>query len=112
MPQLAAVVGTGFVYRQLARTLVGLVPGWGVAPKVAVAFAGTYATGEAIYAWCSTGEKLTGEKLKQVYEAAITRGRSLAGALADKWRARRPKRAPPLPLPLPPPRPPDRPPAA
>jgi uncharacterized protein (DUF697 family) len=102
MPQLAAVVGTGFLYRQIARTLVGLVPGWGVAPKVAVAFAGTYVTGEAIYAWCATGEKLTGEKLKQVYDAAIARGRSFASALAERWRARRPKREVPLPLPLPP----------
>ena len=81
MPQLAAVVGGGFVFRQIARALVGLIPGWGILPKTAVAFAGTFAIGEAIYRWCATGEKLTEATLRQVYDSALARGRSVAQAL-------------------------------
>lgn len=84
MPQMAAVVGSGFVIRQIARTLVGIIPGWGILPKVAVSFAGTYATGEVIYRWCATGEKLADDALRQTYEAALARGKSVAAGLLRK----------------------------
>jgi uncharacterized protein (DUF697 family) len=81
MPQMAAVVGGGFIFRQIARTLVGLVPGWGILPKTAIAFAGTFAMGEAIYRWCATGERLTEDALRQAYQSALARGRRMAQAL-------------------------------
>ncbi len=84
MPQLAAVVGGGFIFRQLARTLVGLVPGWGILPKTAIAFAGTFAIGEAIYRWCATGERLSEDGLRQAYQSALARGRKIAQALLKK----------------------------
>ncbi|MCS7059681.1 MAG: hypothetical protein RMN25_00810 [Anaerolineae bacterium] len=81
LPQIAAVVGGGFIFRQAARTLVGLVPGWGILPKTAIAFAGTFAIGEAIYRWCATGERLTDDALSRAYQSALARGRKLAQAL-------------------------------
>ena len=109
MPQLAAVLGSGFLYRQIARTLVGIIPGWGILPKVAIAFAGTYATGEAIYRWCATGEQLAGEALRQTYDTALARGKSVAAGLlrrrdtgAAQPVARRDKPEPLLPPPPPP----------
>jgi uncharacterized protein (DUF697 family) len=84
MPQLAAVVGSGFLLRQTARGLIGLVPGLGLIPKVAVAFAGTYATGEVIYRWCAHGERITGAAVRQLYDAAFARGKTLARTLASK----------------------------
>jgi hypothetical protein len=45
------VIGGGFLFRQLARELVGLIPIAGVAPKVAVAYAGTWAIGRAVGMW-------------------------------------------------------------
>ena len=84
MPQMATVVGSGFLLRQMARGLVGLVPGLGIIPKVAVAFAGTYATGEVIYRWCAYGERVTGVAMRQLYDAAFSRGRSLAQSLVSK----------------------------
>jgi len=92
MPQLAAVVGGGFVFRQIARTLVGLVPGWGILPRTAIAFAGTFAMGEAIYRWCATGERLTEDALRQAYYSALARGRRMAQALL-KSRPKRKRRA-------------------
>jgi uncharacterized protein (DUF697 family) len=84
MPKLAAVLGSGFAFRQIARSLVGLLPGLGLIPKVAVSFAGTYVAGEAIYRWCATGEKIDTSSLREGYEIALARGRAMARALFDR----------------------------
>lgn len=81
MPQLAAVVGGGYVFRQAARQLVGLIPGLGILPKIAVSWAGTYATGEVVYRFCTTGEKISSGAIKQIYDAAMKRGRQIAETL-------------------------------
>ena len=47
LPELLAVVGTGFGLRALARELLDFVPVAGWAAKGAVAYAGTRALGEA-----------------------------------------------------------------
>ena len=59
--QTIGVVGSGFLLRQLARQLVGLVPVIGIAPKVAVAYAGTWAVGRAVAAWANGGPEVTAE---------------------------------------------------
>ncbi len=77
LPTLLSVVGGGFFWRQVARQLVGLIPGWGVAPQVAVAYAGTYATGMAIYHWYATGQKLSPKELSALYRQAFSRVREM-----------------------------------
>ena len=47
LPELAATLGAGFGLRALARQALCLVPGAGWPVKVAVAYAGTRALGEA-----------------------------------------------------------------
>lgn len=47
---LCGVLGAAFVYRSVARTLVGLVPGIGWMLKGGVAYVGTQATGRALAA--------------------------------------------------------------
>ncbi|MBN1889486.1 MAG: zinc-ribbon domain-containing protein [Thermoflexales bacterium] len=84
LPELAAVVGSGFLWRQVGRGLVGLIPVWGIIPKVGVAYAGTYATGQAVYQWCVHGEKLSQERLKQLYAEAFERGKQLARSLRER----------------------------
>lgn len=76
--ELGGVVGAGFIWRQIARQLVGLIPGWGMIPKVAVAYAGTYAVGEAIWHWYHTGHKLSGHGMREVYANALARGKQIA----------------------------------
>lgn len=88
-PQLAGVIGGGFLLRQLARSLVGLIPAVGALTKVAVAFAGTYVVGEAVYRWCATGERLSEEALLLVHARALERGRAL---MAQIRRLRLPRR--------------------
>ena len=84
MPKLAAVVGSAFLWRQLARSLAGLIPVIGIVPKIAISYAGTYAIGEAIYQWCANGEKLNSDNLKLLYAEALERGGKVANELMEK----------------------------
>jgi uncharacterized protein (DUF697 family) len=49
--ELAAVVGTGFGFRTLARTVLGVVPIAGWAIRSGIAYGGTRAVGEAAIRW-------------------------------------------------------------
>lgn len=91
MPQIAGVIGGGFLFRQVARGLIGLIPGLGIVPKVGVAFAGTYAAGEAVMRWCATGQEVTAAMSKQLYEGALQRGRQIAAELVKRREARTPR---------------------
>jgi len=84
MPQIAGVIGGGFLFRQVARGLIGLVPGLGIIPKVGVAFAGTYAAGEAVVRWCATGQEVTAAVSRQLYSGALERGRKVAAELLKR----------------------------
>jgi len=81
MAELGGVIGAGFLWRQLARELIGLIPGWGIVPKVAIAYAGTYAVGEAILRWYQTGHKASGKGMKEIYADALARGKQVAQEL-------------------------------
>ncbi|HRX04278.1 MAG: hypothetical protein KDI07_00205 [Anaerolineae bacterium] len=85
LPKLAGVVGAGFMWRQVARELVAFLP-LGVVLKVAIAYAGTYATGQAIYHWYATGEKLDRQQLRQIFNEALVRGKEEAVALVERMR--------------------------
>ena len=89
LAQLGGVIGAGFLWRQLARQLIGLIPGWGILPKVAIAYAGTFAVGEAVIYWYKTGHKLSREAMQQVYVDALGRGKEIAQKLLS--RATKPK---------------------
>jgi uncharacterized protein (DUF697 family) len=82
--EFGGVLGSGFVWRQLARTLVGLIPVWGIAPKVAVAYAGTYVVGNAVLQWYLTGRHLSRQQMRQLYSQAQARGKALAQTLLSK----------------------------
>jgi len=82
--ELGGVVGAGFVWRQIARQLVGLIPVWGIVPKVAVAYAGTYAVGEAILYWYQTGHKISGRGMRELYADALARGRQMAQEIVTR----------------------------
>src|SRR5512136_2621218 len=84
IPKLATVVGSAFLWRQVARQLIGLIPAYGIIPKVGVSYAGTYAVGQAIYQWCANGEKLKPDALKAVYAEALERGRQAAKTLVAR----------------------------
>lgn len=88
--EFGGVLGTGFFWRQLARMLVGLVPAWGIVPKAAVAYSGTYVVGHAVLQWYLTGRHVSREQMRQLTVQAFQRGREIAQGIVEKLP--RPKR--------------------
>ena len=90
--EFGGVLGTGFLWRQMARSLIGLIPVFGIIPKVAVAYAGTYAIGEAVLQWYQTGKHISSRQVQQFYHQALGRGKALARNLLERMpRPRLPK---------------------
>jgi uncharacterized protein (DUF697 family) len=85
--EVLGVIGGGFLFRQGARQLVGLIPVVGIIPKVAVAYAGTLAIGRAVAAWAVHGQALDRGTVAKLYRQALTRGREVAKALATQARS-------------------------
>jgi uncharacterized protein (DUF697 family) len=79
--EILGVVGSGFLFRQIARQLVGLIPVAGLVPKVAIAYAGTYAMGRGLSAWALGGVEVTAESLSAYTAEGLDRGRRLAQQL-------------------------------
>jgi len=88
--EFGGVIGGGFVWRQAARSLIGLVPGWGIIPKVAVAYSGTYVVGQAILGWYLSGRHLSAKQMRDLSIQAFTRGKEYARKLGEKLPKRRP----------------------
>jgi uncharacterized protein (DUF697 family) len=82
--EFGSVIGGGFLWRQLARQLIGLIPVWGIVPKVAVAYAGTYVVGTVILQWYLTGRHLSSSQMKALYLQAFTRGKEFAKQVGSK----------------------------
>ncbi len=87
--EFGSVIGGGFMWRQLARFLVGLIPVWGIVPKVGVAYSGTYVVGNAVLQWYLTGRHLTRQQMRELSAQAFSRGKTLAHNLLA--RAPRPR---------------------
>jgi uncharacterized protein (DUF697 family) len=88
--EIVGVLGGGFLFRQVGRELVGLMPVVGIVPKVAVAYAGTLAIARAVTAWAE-GDKLSPQALKRVYASAWRRGKAVARTLVRRRAKDRPK---------------------
>jgi uncharacterized protein (DUF697 family) len=82
--EILGVLGGGLLLRQVARQLVGLIPAVGVAPKVAVAYGGTWAIGQAVVVWATAGQALTTESVGHFFDEGLARGRKAARALVSR----------------------------
>ncbi len=71
LQEIVPVVGTGFVWRSLARSAATLVPfAAGTIPKVAIAFAGTMAIGRSADFYYRTNRRPSREQLDQFIRQA------------------------------------------
>lgn len=84
LAEFGSVLGGGFLWRQIARQLVGLIPAWGIVPKVAVAYAGTYVVGNVVLQWYLTGKHVTRAQMRRLYSEALARGKHMAQNLASR----------------------------
>lgn len=92
--EIAPVVGSAFLWRTLARSLLGFLPGVVAGlPKAAVAYAGTYAVGEIARYYYNTGRRPSPELIAR-FQAE---GARLASDLARRLRDRQSPGNPPLP---------------
>jgi uncharacterized protein (DUF697 family) len=87
--EILGVLGGGLLLRQVARQLVGLIPAVGVAPKVAVAYGGTWAIGQAVVVWATAGQALTVESAGRFFDEGLKRGRRAARALVSRRRGKK-----------------------
>lgn len=99
--EFGGVLGGGFLWRQMARSLVGLIPAWGIVPKVAIAYAGTYVVGTTVHYWYTTGRHISREQMNDLYRQAFARGKVMASNLVNKIPRPRLRRRKPPALPLP-----------
>ncbi len=76
--EFSGVIGGGFVWRQVARMLIGLIPVWGIVPKVAVAYAGTYVVGQVVLQWYQTGRHITKQQMNAIYKNGLMKGKMTA----------------------------------
>ena len=87
MTEILGVIGGGFLFRQMARQLVGLIPVAGLPAKVAIAYAGTHAIGRGLTAWALGGTQVTAESLSRYTAEGLDRGRELAQQLIGQVKA-------------------------
>jgi uncharacterized protein (DUF697 family) len=90
--EIAPVIGGAFVWRTLARSLLGLLPtAIGGLPKAVVAYGGTYAVGEMARYYYSTGRRPPPELVAR-FQAEGARLANEAANLLRGWRESRPNR--------------------
>jgi len=78
------VLGAGFFWRQLAHMLVGLIPAWGIIPKMGVSYAGTYVVGNVVLRWYLTGKHISKGQMRQLYSQAFGRGKQVAANIVSR----------------------------
>ncbi len=88
--EVLGVIGSGFLFRQGARQLIGLLPVVSIVPKVAMAYAGTWAVGQAVALWATKGQAVSTDTVARLAKDARQRGRELAEVLLRNWRGRTP----------------------
>ena len=84
MTEIIGVLGSGVLFRQAARQLVGLIPIAGLLPKVAISYAGTFAIGKAMVAWTTEGKQVTVDTMAAYSRDGLVKGRALAEHLVEE----------------------------
>jgi uncharacterized protein (DUF697 family) len=83
--EVMSVIAAPFGWRSIARELMGAMPlGMGIVPKAAIAFAGTWAVGEGIAFYNTTGRHMTKQELRERFEVAYEKGRATADTITGK----------------------------
>lgn len=69
--EMAPVVGAALAWRTVAREMIGLLPGpFGIVPRVAIAYTGTYAVGRSAQYYYQEGKAPTRAQMRSYYRQA------------------------------------------
>ena len=83
--EILSIVAGAFGWRALARELAGKIPfGGGIIPKGAIAYAGTFAIGKGLEHYYLAGAPYTRAQRKELYRAALERGKAVVEAVRGK----------------------------
>lgn len=70
--EMVPVVGAGLFWRTVARDLAAMLPfAAGAVPKVAIAFAGTFAAGMAAHVYYQEGKRVNSTRMREFYRNAL-----------------------------------------
>ena len=70
--EMVPVVGAGLFWRTMARDLAAMLPfAAGAVPKVAIAFAGTFAAGMAAHVYYQEGKRVNSTRMREFYRNAL-----------------------------------------
>lgn len=85
--EISSIVGAAFGWRALARELVSKIPfGGGLAPKGAIAYAGTTVIGEGLIFFYTTGRRMTRRETAQAFKKAYSDAAGVARSLVERFR--------------------------
>lgn len=85
--EIAAVIGSAFGWRALARQVVGKIPfGGGLIGKAAIAYAGTKVVGLSLDRFYRIGYHYTKAERENLYVDAFHQGRKIAGRILTQLR--------------------------
>jgi uncharacterized protein (DUF697 family) len=83
--EIAPVIGAAFVWRSIARSVVGLLPGIvAMVPKAAISFAGTYVVGQTAHYYYRWGHRPRKETLEQFSREAAALAKRSVTALGQR----------------------------
>jgi uncharacterized protein (DUF697 family) len=83
--EIAPVVGAAFLWRSVARSVVGLLPGLvSAVPKAAISFAGTYVVGQSAHYYYRWGHRPRRETLERFSNEAAQLARRSLTSLVKK----------------------------
>lgn len=91
--EILSVLGGGYIFKETARGLVGLIPGWGSVAKLGVSYAGTWVIGQAVHLWARQGQTPTTKELNTLYKEALARGQTNSKKLLGRLNRKQKKRA-------------------
>ena len=81
--EIMPIVGAAFLWRSIARSLIGLLPGiLSAIPKAGVAFAGTYAIGETAHYYYRVGRRPDSAVLDRIAKEAVAMAKRSVGLLS------------------------------
>ena len=85
--EVTSIIGASFGWRAIARELVSKIPfGGGLAPKGAIAYAGTTAVGEGLIFLYTTGRHMTRQETAAAFKKAYSDAVGVVRSLLERFR--------------------------
>ena len=89
MKEIVPLIGNAVGWRSIAREVTGMIPFVGFAAKASIAYAGTVTLGKSVAVYYETGQSLTSQQAKRLYQDAYAQSRDRVKGLIGSLRKRK-----------------------